>query len=146
MASDPKLQGPAGGAVEAAPETSASKSTGTSQPTPGPWRLDESHEIDDGLYVKADGRTDYICSLGASVWDSSAQCGMLTAEDEANGQLIVLACNNHADLLDAVKGLLGLVQIITFRDDLPADLAASLKDNPRYRDADALVARFEGGA
>lgn len=47
------------------------------------------------------------------------------------------------ELLNAIKGLLGLVQIITFRNDLPPDLAASLKDNHRYKDADALVARIE---
>ncbi len=44
------------------------------------------------------------------------------------------------DLLAAVKGLLGLVQLVDSRDDMPLKLA----ENHRYRDALALVERIEG--
>lgn len=47
-----------------------------------------------------------------------------------------------SELLDAVNGLLGLVQLAESRGDLPANLR--LSENHRYVEALALVTRLEG--
>jgi hypothetical protein len=44
------------------------------------------------------------------------------------------------ELLAAVKGLLGLVELVDSRDDM----ATVLAENHRYKDALALVNRIEG--
>jgi hypothetical protein len=44
------------------------------------------------------------------------------------------------ELLAAVNGLLGLVELVDGRDDMPIVLA----ENHRYKDALALVKRIEG--
>lgn len=59
--------------------------------TPGDWVLDQSHVRDDGIYIVAQGREFPIAIVGGSVWDASAGCAVLKAEDIANGRLLKAA-------------------------------------------------------
>jgi hypothetical protein len=70
--------------------------------TPGPWRVDESHDRSDGVYVEVDGRDCYVCEIGGAVWDASEGLFQLTPEDVANARLIAAAPDLYAALIAMV--------------------------------------------
>jgi hypothetical protein len=63
-----------------------------------------------------------------------------STEDEDNARLIASA----PDLLAALKGMVGLIQLIA--PMLPGDQRAAVEANHRLEDALAAIARAEGGA
>jgi hypothetical protein len=103
--------------------------------TPGPWTIN----------VVIDGRSDFADAKIQPMYvlNRSGVGSPIIPREEA-------AANCHLmqaapDLLDAVNGLLGLVQLISHRTDLPADLPSAMQHSHRYMDALALVQRIEGG-
>lgn len=52
---------------------------------------------------------------------------------------IEVMARRSVDALDLLKGMVGLVQIITGRDDMPAEIKAVTLDNHRYVDALAYI-------
>ena len=75
--------------------------------TPGPWRADSSGVITGGEYFAAS-----VCTTTQHQWERAEGLGSflddqhrktLIAECKANADLIVRACNSHADLLAACE-------------------------------------------
>jgi hypothetical protein len=118
--------------------------TAASARTLGPWAiitpdlLRNVADLDPSALIIANLDADTeAASVVADVWDDGGD----GSTQFANAVLIAAA----PDLLDAVKGLLGLVQLISGRLDIPGDLPSAMQSNHRYVDAAALVARIEEG-
>ena len=81
-----------------------------------------------------------ICAGDATIADMRVWDGGSSAEQRANARLIAAA----PDLLDGCKALLGLLQLVCARDDVPPSLAAEINANHRAISARAAIARAEG--
>ena len=65
-------------------------------------------------------------------------------DDRDAAGVLVSQANAAPDLLAACNGLLGLLQLICARDDMPPSLAAEFNANHRAIDARAAIAKAEG--
>jgi hypothetical protein len=82
-------------------------------------------------------------------WRFIASCGLPDEEDndftleevEANARLIAAA----PDLLDGCNALLGLLQLLSHRDDISDDVREFLTKGHRIDEAEAAVAKATGG-
>jgi hypothetical protein len=100
--------------------------------TKGPWRMEGSEEDPYGqIAVFADSRL--VCEL----WQDDAPDRDYNEEQHANARLIAAA----PDLLAALNGIIGLVQLVQHRDDLPLNL--NMFANHRYVEALAAIAKAE---
>ncbi len=73
------------------------------------------------------------------------QADEVDATGLANAALICKAVNCHEQLLAGCNALLGLIQLISARDDLPPQLVEALKDNHRVEEATAAIKLAESG-
>lgn len=105
--------------------------------TPGPWVVKFNA---DETEAEINGPNDY----GVQAFDLGGTFqiyGRKAWETEvANLHLIAAA----PDLYDGCNALLGLIQLILGRDDLPPDLRVALTDNHRVIEAEAAIARARG--
>jgi hypothetical protein len=101
------------------------------QPSPLPWTLHENDwEIQD-----AEGRSIVLASI-------AEEDGPWTQmKDAVNGRFVVKAVNCHQDLVNGCNALLGLLQLVCARDDLPADIARALTTSHRIEEARAALAK-----
>lgn len=90
--------------------------------TPGPWRCDRKHEDCNVWYVDAADQE------VAVVYSHTNQL--------ANARLLAAA----PELLHALWGMVGLIQLVESRHDFPPDL--TMRRNHRYVDACELLARI----
>jgi hypothetical protein len=100
------------------------------QHTPGPWEIYDQptgYEIYGHIDAERSMST-HVCTVAES------------DQDRANANVI----GASPDLLDACKGLLGLLQLICARDDVPQSLAADINANHRAIEARAAIAKAEG--
>lgn len=123
------------------------------QGTPGPFRV-----------VASDGKLDGAAKFesGARVLVMSAECDIHPVADfscnhtcreideqEANAQFFTAAATAHPklkaerdNLYGYVNGLLGLLQMIGHREDMPADIKNTLRANHRAADAAAYLTQI----
>jgi hypothetical protein len=105
----------------------------SAQHTPGPWiaRAWRTHSWTT-ITREVNGEAVPIAEVDA------ARPGYLSdPETIANARLIAAA----PDLLNGCRALLGLVQLVSGRDDLPADLREALRSNHRIAEAEAAIAK-----
>ena len=95
--------------------------------TPGPWTIRDHTHDEQCLYIEAP--SDGI----ATVFDS----GDHYKED---AHLISAA----PDLLDACNGLLGLLQLLSGRSDMPAEIRDAMFTSHRTMAAQEAIAKAEG--
>jgi hypothetical protein len=95
-----------------------------SKHTPGPWRLD------DGYLVPRDGLLVGRLYCGPEFCD----------EINANATLVAAA----PDLKDGCNALLGLIQLVCARDDMPPAIREALETSHRIAEARAAIAKAEG--
>lgn len=96
--------------------------------TPGRWERRGSGSI---LSVKADGSEEKI-----------ARCfGMTSPQMRADANLIAAA----PELYEGCNALLGLLQLLLGRDDLPDDVRDAMQTSHRVEEAKAAVAKARGG-
>src|SRR5690554_1806159 len=96
----------------------------TATPTPGPWHVDHPYG-EPGTYVSAANT-----ALVARVFPAA-----IAAEREANARLIAAA----PSLLNGCNALLGLIDLVSGRDDMPAAIKEALRDNHRINEARAAI-------
>lgn len=90
-------------------------------PTPVPWMVDW-RSIRRATPDADSGAQPVLCTLGSEETSDS--------EDEANARFIVLACNSHYDLLQALRAVLPWAE-----DDKP--------EQPEFAAARAAIAKAE---
>ena len=68
-------------------------------------------------------------------WDPPSDNDGMPDDDQLLDQAIVAARTTANEIHDALLGMIGLVQLICARDDLPDDIRRALLTNHRYVDA-----------
>ena len=106
--------------------------TGKPGHTPGPWVADFSS---DAVRVRAPDNSG-VCTLN---W-LSAKGRRSGNEGEANARLIAAA----PELLAGCKALVGMIQLVCARDDIPLVIRDALLTNHRLDEAQAAVTKAEG--
>jgi hypothetical protein len=96
--------------------------------TPGPWLVVADGDDDEGYTVVAGPHEDPI---------AIPQCALDDATEIANARLIAAA----PDLLNGCRALLGLIQLISGRDDIASELQEVLGSNHRIAEAEAAIAK-----
>lgn len=97
--------------------------------TPTPWKTE--HDPKAGTWIAQEGD---------GIFRSIACMIMSYGSAKADAELIVAAVNERAELIAALQGMVGLIQLLPDAERRP------LLDNHRYRDAYALVARITGAS
>lgn len=62
---------------------------------------------------------------------------------DPRGQLIDGLLGERGELLDALNGMVGLVQLIQAREDVPAEIRKALVTSHRYTEAQSVSAKHE---
>lgn len=68
-------------------------------------------------------------------YDPPSQDDGLPTDDQLLDQAVAAARGTPDEVHDALLGMIGLVQLISARDDLPADIKTAMLSNHRYIDA-----------
>lgn len=100
--------------------------------TPGPWEACEP-----GDYGDFDGESRVVCGDDMRIAVVHWHPRLNTEMSDANACLIAAA----PDLLKALKGMCGLIQLFLNRDDLTDGLRESLMNNYRIAAAKAAIAK-----
>jgi hypothetical protein len=114
--------------------------------TPGPWQSKHDYTVEGATTIIAnvDGES-FSDGTTTHTYDFIATCedeyGERLPNAQANARLICAA----PDLFDGCNAMLGLAQLLLGRDDLPAEVREALTTSHRIRDAEAAVAKAEGG-
>lgn len=108
--------------------------------TPGPWLVsdpviaDKAYDL--AIYVILDGEKRIIAEcFGRSDWDHEFPSA-------ANASFIAMAANTYDELVVALKGVTGLVRLLSARSDLQPDRAAILS-NHRFLEAERVLAKVQ---
>lgn len=95
--------------------------------SPGPWKVEESHTTSaHGTRCVA-----YIVSDKTNIADVCDSYNISSDEALANAQLIAAA----PDLYNGCNALLGLIQLVCNRDDMPPEIRKVLQENHRTIEA-----------
>lgn len=115
--------------------------------TPGPWCVEDPMGADVGLWIVQSGLEPYQWSCIAMVCDDEDGTArdeggrfIGRTEQEANAHLIAAA----PELLDGCNALLGLIQLVCDRDDMPAAIREALTTSHRVEEANGAIAKAEG--
>ncbi len=112
--------------------------TTTGKHTAGPWSVFVgSRVVQIDIGADPSGRSPCVVS-----WPGFDNTGLTADENRANARLIAAA----PDLLDGCNALLGLIQLIESRDDLPPTLRQALVGNHRVEEALAAIRKATGDA
>jgi hypothetical protein len=111
-----------------------------SKHTPGPWGYEDpmGPEI---LTIVANPKAEvynwvWVAQIGTSKEDGDKRS---LKEHIANARLIAAA----PELLDGCNALLGLIQLVCARDDMPAAIREALTTSHRVEEARAAIAKVE---
>lgn len=106
------------------------------QHTPGEWVVD-GYGAGQRVVVKGrDGFSGGYRIADAHFSSTLARC-VPVAEMQANARLIAAA----PELLDGCNALLGLIQLVCARDDMPAAIREALETSHRVDEARAAIAK-----
>jgi hypothetical protein len=112
-----------------------------SEHTPGPWKILRWADEKKGfIAIVNDATGAHICDVFPFGTRALAQS---LAVHQANARLIAAA----PDLLNGCNALLGLLQIVCIRDDVPSDIRRIFEGgNHRIEEARGAIAKATGAA
>lgn len=99
-----------------------------------PWKVEWN---DGALHMRSADGESLMCNEQYYPW---------VPRERKDWDFIVRAVNNHERLLEALNGLVGLVQLVTARSDMPENIKAAIAANHRLLTANEAIRLAEAEA